>query len=117
MKCAAAALTMWWQAWLRVGGLSGWRWVSDTLSPRTQAPRNCCSLQQWLSNRQDGTRFACRFALSADPNKEPIAFPRCSFVDCAFNATAELVCPFAAGGRFVETDSPECPDFMKASRL
>lgn len=57
----------------------------------------------------------CRFALPADPNKDPIVFPRCAFVDCTFDVARELVCPFAAGGQFVETDSAECPDFMKVS--
>lgn len=59
------------------------------------------------------TRMRCRFALPADPNKEPIVFPRCAFVDCEFDHTAALICPFASGGSFAVTDNENCPDFMK----
>jgi hypothetical protein len=54
-----------------------------------------------------------RFALQADPAKQPIHFPQCAFVDCKFEVEKELVCPFASGGAFVETERADCPDFMK----
>lgn len=63
--------------------------------------------------RQLPTVFAGRFALQADPAKQPIHFPQCAFVDCKFDVEKELVCPFASGGAFVETERADCPDFMK----
>lgn len=72
-----------------------------------------CNLTMVYRCRQLPACRAGRFALQADPAKQPIHFPQCAFVDCKFDVAKELVCPFASGGAFVETERADCPDFMK----
>jgi hypothetical protein len=105
--------------------------AEDLLVSSMHVSRRCCCLHRHCSLslaqmhprpglalksscRKSRVCVANRFALQADPAKQPIHFPRCAFVDCKFDVEKELVCPFAAGGAFVETQKTGCPDFMKA---